>query len=106
MWLTVPWLPLCYHTGTSHFKVLIATSGPLHGICIIFLHFWPVNYACSSLSVLLAQYCAGDKIEKNEMGGHVVRMGREVAREGFWWGNLRETAHWGDPDVDGRVILR
>jgi len=20
---------------------------------------------------------------------------------GFWWGNLRERGHWGDPDVDG-----
>ena len=25
---------------------------------------------------------------------------------GFWWGNLRESDHWGDPDVDGRIILR
>jgi len=24
----------------------------------------------------------------------------------FWWGNLRERAHWGDPGVDGRIILR
>jgi len=23
----------------------------------------------------------------------------------FWWGNLRETDHWGDPGVDGRIIL-
>ena len=22
------------------------------------------------------------------------------------WGNLRERNHWGDPDVDGRIILR
>jgi hypothetical protein len=21
------------------------------------------------------------------------------------WGNLRERGHWGDPDVDGRIIL-
>ena len=27
------------------------------------------------VSVLPTQYCAGDKIEKNEMGGHVVRTG-------------------------------
>jgi hypothetical protein len=25
---------------------------------------------------------------------------------GFWWGNLREKDHWGNPDVDGRIILR
>ena len=24
----------------------------------------------------------------------------------FWWGNLRERHHWGDQDVDGRIILR
>jgi hypothetical protein len=24
---------------------------------------------------------------------------------GFWWGNLREGNHWGDPDVDGRIVL-
>jgi hypothetical protein len=25
---------------------------------------------------------------------------------GCWWGNLRERGHWGDPDVDERIILR
>jgi hypothetical protein len=30
--------------------------------------------------------------------------GRHVT--GFWWGNLRDTNHWGDPGVDGRIILR
>jgi hypothetical protein len=24
----------------------------------------------------------------------------------FWWENLREIDHWGDPGVDGRIILR
>jgi hypothetical protein len=24
----------------------------------------------------------------------------------FWWVNLRERDHWGDPDVDERIILR
>ena len=25
---------------------------------------------------------------------------------GFWWGNLRERNHRGDPDIDGRIVLR
>jgi hypothetical protein len=25
---------------------------------------------------------------------------------GFWWRSLREGDHWGDPDLDGRIILR
>jgi hypothetical protein len=25
-------------------------------------------------------------------------------RTGFWWGNLREEVHWGDPGIDGDNI--
>ena len=25
---------------------------------------------------------------------------------GCWWGSLRERGHWGDQDVDRRIILR
>jgi hypothetical protein len=25
---------------------------------------------------------------------------------GFWWGDLREGDHLGDPGIDGRVILK
>jgi len=32
--------------------------------------------------------------------------GRGEAYTGFWWGNLRERGHLGDPGVDGRIILR
>ena len=32
--------------------------------------------------------------------------GRGEVCTGFWWGNLRKRDHWGDPDVDGRIILR
>jgi hypothetical protein len=30
----------------------------------------------------------------------------KMACTGFWWGNLRESDHWGDPGVDRKIILR
>ena len=32
--------------------------------------------------------------------------GRREVCTGFGWGSLRERDHWGDPDVDGRIMLR
>jgi hypothetical protein len=32
--------------------------------------------------------------------------GRGEVSSGFLWGNLRERDHWGDPGVEGRIILR
>jgi len=32
--------------------------------------------------------------------------GRGEVCTGFWWGNLRARDQLGDPDIDGRIILR
>jgi hypothetical protein len=32
-------------------------------------------------------------------------MGKGEVRTGFWWGNLRDRDRWGDPGVDGTIIL-
>jgi len=38
--------------------------------------------------------------------GHVALWERGEAYTGFWWGDLRERGHLGDPGIDGRIILR
>ena len=38
--------------------------------------------------------------------GRVELMGEGEACTGFCWGNLRERDHWGEPGVDGRLILK
>jgi len=44
------------------------------------------------------------KSRRMRRAGHVARMGEGCTR--FWCGNLRERDHWGDPDANGRIILR
>jgi len=30
--------------------------------------------------------------------------GRIEVCTGYWWGSMKERGHWGDPDVDERII--
>jgi hypothetical protein len=45
------------------------------------------------------------KLRRMSWAGYVARIwvGRGVYW--VWWGNLKERDHWGDPGVDGRIIL-
>jgi len=46
-------------------------------------------------------------MEKNEIGRDMYHAwGRGEACTGFWWENLRERDHLGNPGIDGRIILR
>jgi hypothetical protein len=57
-------------------------------------------------SVLLTQYCSGDKIEKKDMGGACSTYGgEERCIQAFGGGNLKERNHLEDPCVDGRINL-
>jgi hypothetical protein len=38
--------------------------------------------------------------------GYVARRGKREVHTGFWWGDLREGNHLGDPGVDGMIILK
>jgi len=40
------------------------------------------------------------------MGWACGAYGGGEAYAGFWWGDLREKDHWGDPGADGRITLR
>ena len=65
----------------------------LHNVELNDLYFSPSNFQV---------------IKSRRMSGrgmyHIWRRGE--AYTGFWWGNLRERYHLGNPGVDGRIILR
>jgi hypothetical protein len=46
------------------------------------------------------------KSRRMRWAGHVAHMGKREVHTGFWWGDLRESDHLGDPGIDGRIILK
>jgi hypothetical protein len=65
------------------------------------LHNEELNDLYSSLTIVRVM-----KSRRMRWAEHVARMGQGEACTGFWWGNLRERDHWGDPDLDERIIIR
>jgi hypothetical protein len=55
------------------------------------------------ISVLVTQFCSGDKIEKNEMGGACSAYGGEERRiQGFGGETRNDQANTGNPSLQGR----
>jgi hypothetical protein len=65
------------------------------------LHNWEIHDLYSSPNILQVI-----KSRRMRWAGHEVRMGRGEVCTGFWRGRLRERKHWGDPSLDGKIILR
>jgi hypothetical protein len=55
--------------------------------------------------MLLTQHCAGDKIEKNEMGWACGAYGEERGAYRVLVGKPEGRDYWGDLSVDGWIIL-
>jgi hypothetical protein len=65
------------------------------------LHNVELNDLYSSPNIVLVI------VKENGMGGACSAFGwRGMAYTGFWWGNVREIGHLGDPGVNWRIILR
>jgi len=45
------------------------------------------------------------KSRRIRWAGHVARMGEERGCIVSWWGKRSERDHWGNPGVDGWIIL-
>jgi hypothetical protein len=64
------------------------------------LHNEELNDLCSSPNII-----RGIKSRRMSWAGHVARMGKREVHTEFWWGDPREGDHFGDPEIDGRIIL-
>jgi hypothetical protein len=46
------------------------------------------------------------KLRRMRWAGHEERMGKREVHTGFWWADLKEGDHLGDPGVDGRRVVK
>jgi hypothetical protein len=58
------------------------------------------------LNFILRNFVYGMAVQDLKNKSMSTAWGRGEACTRFWWGNLRERDHKGDPGVDGRITLR
>jgi hypothetical protein len=63
------------------------------------LHNEELNDLYSSLDIIRVI-----KLRRRRWAVHVARMGKREVHTGFWWGDLREGDHLGDPGVDVIIL--
>ena len=67
----------------------------------------PLPWCWCDFKQICSNYRHYPEAKCNDVLRLVLRNYTRVAPDsGCWWGSLRERGHWGDQDVDGRIILR
>ena len=68
-------------------------------------HYITNTFTAASVTHINYEFNVLSLSRRMRWAGHVACMGEERGRIGSWWGNRRERDHWGDPGVDGWLIL-